>query len=79
MRWQLTTPIASRHLLHRLLKLRRSLHAHIHVLRPTVDIDRAHILLLHRLSTYIPLAAHHHHVTLPPLQRQKAQRSTKPN
>lgn len=79
MRWQLTTPVASCHLLHRLLKLRRSHHAHIHVLRPLVDIDRAHILLLHRLSTHLPLAANHHNVTLPPLQRQKAQCSTKPN
>ena len=74
-----TTFTASRHLLHRLLKFRWSHHAHLHVLGPFVTTDCAHLLFLHRISSHIPLAAHHHNVSFPPLQGQKAQRATKPN
>ena len=74
-----TTFVASCHILHWLLQFRRSHHAHLHVFRPFVTTDCTYILLLHGIGSYISLAAHHHNVSFPPLQRQKAQRATKSN
>ena len=74
-----TTFITSRHLLHRLLKFCWSHHAHLLVFRPLVTTHGTHLLLLHRIGSYIPLAAHHYNISFPPLQGQKAQRATKPN
>ena len=72
-----TTFTASRHLLHRLLKLRWSYHAYFHVFRPFVILDCTHILFLYSVSSHIPLATHNNNVSFPPLQGQKAQRATK--
>lgn len=65
-------------LVHRLLLLRRRQHAYCHVLRPSLRPHHPHLLLLPRLGSHLPLAAHHPAVSLPSLPWQEAQCSAEP-
>lgn len=63
--WQPTDSTAPCHLLHWIFELCWSHHANLDVLRPSIPINYAHLLFLHRFSADIPLAINDHNVTFP--------------
>jgi phosphatidylinositol N-acetylglucosaminyltransferase subunit Q len=66
-----TSP-APHHLVYRILKFRRRQYANCTVLRPPVNIDSAHILVLHSFGPNLQLAIHNAPFSLSTLPREEA-------
>jgi hypothetical protein len=75
----ITTPPASPRPNHWILSVCWSYNAHLAVLRRLVFADVAHLLVLHCLCPYLPLAVDDHHFAFPPLPWQKTQHTSKSN
>lgn len=69
---------AAYYLVRRVFVLCGGKHANRHVFRPFVGSHYAYLLILPCVCEDIPLAAHHFAVSLPPVSREKAQRSPQP-
>src|SRR6266498_3707801 len=68
---QSPTVPTTNNLLHRVLLLRRRQHADLPLLRSPLSPNPPHLLLLRCLRQDLQLAAHNHHLTLPPLSRKE--------
>lgn len=66
-------------LCHWLFQLRRCQHANCAVLRPPLCPNSTHLLVLYCLCAHLQLAAHHHHISFPPLPRKEEKRAPEPN